>query len=149
MAAAEQFVCKLYEPSSTFPSIQNVFAAQKFRKPRANVDTLPTTKDALDLHIKQANYQTLVWKQYLCTDPILPSPVNRGWKMVDGLLQPHLLQAQPVAANCLPLTVCGCKEAGNRCSTRQCLCRKKEMFCTGACHCARTSWCMNSVDNVE
>ncbi|ROL53159.1 hypothetical protein DPX16_23245 [Anabarilius grahami] len=50
----EQFVCKLYDPKTTSTSIHDVRCAL-FRKVKANVDTLPPTKDALYLHLMRGS----------------------------------------------------------------------------------------------
>ena len=57
------------------------------------------------------------------------------------MLVPQLLTKEPVLARCLELTICGCKESGSQCSTRQCWCRKSGIFCSGACGCACAAWC--------
>ncbi|KAF3835485.1 hypothetical protein F7725_028043 [Dissostichus mawsoni] len=136
------------EEISTSNSIQEVRCAL-FRKLKANVDTLPPTEDALSMHLKRAHYQTKVWKQSLVTHPQLPSPINCGWQMMNGMLVPMLLTKEPVQSTCVQLTVCGCKESGSQCSTRQCLCRRRGLYCSGACGCARAAWCMNSNDIQE
>lgn len=69
LSSAEQFVCKLYDPKTTSTSIHDVRCA-RFRKVKANVDTLPPTQDALPLHLMRAHYQTKVWKQSLVTHPL-------------------------------------------------------------------------------
>ncbi|KAJ4935256.1 hypothetical protein JOQ06_016792 [Pogonophryne albipinna] len=69
--------------------------------------------------------------------------------MMNGMLVPMLLTKEPVQSTCVQLTVCGCKESGSQCSTRQCLCRRRGLYCSGACGCARAAWCMNSNDIQE
>lgn len=140
---AEQFVCKLYDPKSSSESIHEVRCAL-FRKVKANVDTLPPTKDALSLHLMRAHYQTKIWKQSLVSHPQLPSPTSCGWHMTDGVLVPKLLTKEPLQARSLELTTCGCKESGTQCSTRQCRCRRGGMFCCGACGCGSAAWCKNT-----
>jgi len=143
LSSAEQFVCKLYDPKSTSNSIHVVRCAL-FRKVKANVDALPPTRDALSLHIMRAHYQTKVWKQSLVTHPQLPSPINCGWHMKDGMLVPQLLTKEPIQARCLDLMTCGCKESGSQCSTRHCRCRRSGIYCSGACGCACAAWCKNT-----
>ena len=148
ISLAEEFVCKLYDNKTTSKSIQEVCCAL-FRKLKANVDSLPPTEDALSLHIMRAHYQTRIWKQSMVAHPKLPLPINSGWHMVDGVLVPQLLTKEPIQAKCLPLTVCGCKESGSQCNSRHCLCRRRGMFCSGACGCARAAWCKNILDIEE
>ena len=73
---------------------------------------------------------------------------SSGWHMVNDVLVPQLLR-EPVQATYLQLTVCGCKGSGSQCSTRHCLCRKRAMYCSGACGCARAAWCKNTFDTEE
>ena len=147
LSLAEQFVCRLYDLKSTSNSIQDVRCGL-FRKLKANVDSLPPTKEALSMHLMRAHYQTKVWKQSIVSHPQLPSPIDSGWHMVNDVLVPQLLK-EPVQATYLQLTVCGCKESGSQCSTRHCLCRKRGMYCSGACECARAAWCKNTFDTEE
>ena len=141
LSSAEQFVCKLYDPKTTSTLIHEVHCAL-FRKVKANVDTLPPTQDALSLHLMRAHYQTKVWKQSIVTHPQFPSPTSCGWHMKDGMLVPQLLTKEPV--QCLELTICGCRESGSQCSTRQCRCRRSGIFCNGAYGCACAAWCKNT-----
>ena len=147
LSLAEQFVCKLYDSKSTSNSI-HVVRCTMFHKQKANVDTLPP-RDALTLHIKRAHYKTNVWKQSLVTHPELPSPLNSGWHMVDGMLFPRLLPKEHKQARYVELTICGCKETGNKCSTRHYSCHRGGMYCSGAYGCARAAWCLNTIDSEE
>ena len=72
LADAEEFVCKLYQPTTTNTSIHTV-RSSLFRKNKANIDSLPPTKDFLTLHLKMAHYQTRIWKHCLVPNPQLPS----------------------------------------------------------------------------
>jgi len=99
MTSVEHFVCRLYDPNTTGNSIQQI-RCSKFRKLNANIDTLPPTKDALQLHIKRANYQTLVWKQCLNTHPQLPSPLSSGWHI---WLMVKLHQNSSQKSLCIPV----------------------------------------------
>ncbi len=146
MASVEAFVCKLYDPFTASTSIEDV-RCMKFRIMKGNIDNLPPTRGALVFHIQRANYQALTWNQCLKAHPDLPSPTESGWQMDEGKLTPKLLDDPPVEKNSLPLTVCGCKEEGDRCGTRRCLCSKGGLCCTKVCGCERAPWCMNSFDD--
>ncbi|CAH3030229.1 unnamed protein product, partial [Porites evermanni] len=70
LAKSEAFVCKLYNPGTQEVEINKERAAE-FRKSKKDLDALPPTQDALILHIKRANYQTMVWKKALEPCPSL------------------------------------------------------------------------------
>ena len=59
----------------------------------AESHNIPPTKDALNLHIKRANYQTFIWKQALNPNFEIPGPHGKvsddGIKMDDKKTQ-HL-----------------------------------------------------------
>ena len=90
LAKAEAFVCKLYNPGTQEVEINKERAAA-FRKSKKDLDALPPTQDALILHIKRANYQTMVWNKALEPCPSLPKPEDSGWYYSEGLLKPKLM----------------------------------------------------------
>ena len=59
LSDAEAFVCKMYN-KSTDEVLINKERSAAFRKAKKSLDSLPPTKDALHLHIKRANYQTMM-----------------------------------------------------------------------------------------
>ena len=73
LADAEAFVCQLYSKDTGKTSI-NKARSSAFRKAKNKLDTLPSTQDALRLHITRSNYQTLIWKKALEPCPLLPKP---------------------------------------------------------------------------
>ena len=140
---AEEFVCKLYDPTTSLKCIQKL-RSLLFRKVKRKLETLPPTKDALFLHIKRADYQTLVWKKAQQPAPQLPSVEYFGWYLPEsGGLKAWLITTEPVSAACLALTSCGCPPTGRCCETRQCTCTRQALACTGACPC--TEYCRNPV----
>ena len=59
IADAEAFVCQLYHKGTREVEINRERAAA-FRKVKKNIDSLPPTQDALHLHIRRANYQSMI-----------------------------------------------------------------------------------------
>ena len=53
--------------------------AAAFCKSKKDLDALLPTQDALILHTKRANYQTMVWNKALEPCPSLPKPEDSGW----------------------------------------------------------------------
>lgn len=152
-SSVEAFVVKLYKPSSTESSIQ-VLRSAMFRTSKKQLESLPPTKDALQLHIRRAHFQTFVWRNSLVAQPNLPSPLLSGWKTEDDRLVPILMGQDGVPANYLQLTTCGCTEAGQQCRRRQCMCNKAGLKCTSACACAHylgavDDWCKNPHNHTE
>lgn len=62
IADAEAFVCQLYHKGTREVEINKERAAA-FCKVKKNIDSLPPTQDALHLHIRRANYQSMIWKR--------------------------------------------------------------------------------------
>ncbi|CAH3164380.1 unnamed protein product, partial [Porites lobata] len=98
--------------------------AAAFRKSKKDLDALPPTQDALILHTKRANYQTIVWNKALEPCPSLPKPEDSGWYYSEGLLKPKLMTREEVSAACLQLAYCGCSREGGCCVNRRCTCVK-------------------------
>ena len=63
------------------------------------------------LHIKRANYQTMVWNKALKPCPSLPKPEDSGWYYSEGLLKPKLMTREEVLAACLQLAYCPTQQA--------------------------------------
>ena len=140
LAKAEAFVCKLYNPGTQEVEINKERAAA-FRKSKKDLDALPPTQDALILHIKPANYQTMVWNKALEPCPSLPKPEDSGWFYSEGRLKPKLMTREEVSAACLQLAYCGCSREGWCCVNRRCTYVRLSLCCSKACKCS--DWCRN------
>lgn len=78
MPLIERFVVVLYERCSEDEEV-NVARKNLFSKGR-DVENIPPTEDALQLHTLHAVYQAgYIWRQSLQKDPQLPSPNAYGW----------------------------------------------------------------------
>ena len=104
-----------------------------FCQKRQKNDGLPPTTDSLQLHIKRANYQVMVWKRSLQASQQLPTPVGNGWEMDDGCLRPLLMAKDAAPKGLAELTVCKCLKTA--CKTNSCICRANELSCTESCGC--------------
>ena len=63
--------------------------------------SLPPTRDALELHIRRSHYQSLVWKQAFSQYPNLPNPDGMGWiKAGDEKLVPRLMTLDTIPKAC-------------------------------------------------
>ncbi|CAH3146219.1 unnamed protein product [Porites evermanni] len=102
------------------------------RKSKKDLDDLPPTQDALILHIKRANYQTMVWNKALEPCPSLPKPEDSGWYYSEGLMKPKLMTRE-VSAACLQFAYCGCSREGGCCVNLRCTCVQLSLCCSKAC----------------
>ena len=103
-----------------------------FAKKGFSSEKLPPTSDALNMHIKRANYQAHIWKSTTKQYLNMPSPVDAGWTIEEGIVVPMKMTKYPAPEPLLDFTKCSCK---GDCLTRRCKCRKENMTCTDACAC--------------
>ena len=89
---AEKFVCKLYNVRelSSCDNARVLLPMQISRSP------IPPTTDALRFHVQRAHYQSIVWRQAINPQPVLPSPATMGWGIEDGKLSPKLMSLPPI-----------------------------------------------------
>ena len=132
LANVEAFVCKLYVPSTSVRSIQQLRLSQ-FRSSKKSLENLPPTQDALLHHIRRAHFQALVWHQACVADPLLPSPLVCGWMDSNSILKPVLMTQSAAPSQYRKLTSCGCTPSGQQCRTRQCSCTKAKLRCIASC----------------
>ena len=74
----ERFVILMYDRTSTCHDIDK--ARRKIFAKKNNVKHIPSTRAALEQHVKRATYQGgYVWGQLLLASPPLPLPTSWGW----------------------------------------------------------------------
>jgi hypothetical protein len=134
-SAVEQFVCKLY----SIPDQITVNSArlQLFSKAKKDLELLPPTHDALELHVARANEQAKIWLQ-ADRECINIADDCLGWTKQDGIMKPVWTRLPAVPAACLELMTCGCK---SKCRTARCRCFKISLQCTSACECNAVNCC--------
>ena len=141
----ETFVCSLYGQ----PHLTDVNEARYklFCAKGCSSSQLPPCRDALQLHIRRANFQAAVWRMALQATPKLPSPHGHGWVVKDGAsgsdINIEWTTQLPAPEQLLELISCRCKRG---CQSRQCSCLANGLLCTDACQC---SDCTNSKDADE
>ena len=133
LADAEAFVCQLYNKGTEDVLVNKERAT--VRKTRKNLDSLPPTQDALQLHLRRVNHQVLIWKTALQPCPPLPNPDGNGWFYDEGVLKPKLMTQEVISAACLQLAFCGCTRGGNCCANGRCTCVRLALQCSKACKC--------------
>ena len=113
LASIEQFLCGLYgcSPESHNTGV-NTCRYRLFLKARKSLEQLPPTADALQLHVKRANYQAKFWvkaanSEFKATDPI----VTGGWSIKDGVTSPVWMHNPSVPQACMQIVSCGYKKS--------------------------------------
>ena len=133
----DEFVCKLY--NIPLPQKGVDWARHHlFVKGKKSLETLPPTKDALELHIHRANYQAKIWLRADKPDMEIGTPSCEGWIVENDILEPVWSRLPPVPMACLELVSCGCR---TKCRTAACRCAKSGQICIHACGCNAEECC--------
>ena len=127
----ERFVCRMYNCDQV-DTADKVCTTLFFKASKP--EHMPPTSNALRFHLIRSQYQALVWKQTICTDPALRQPQEMGWQLDGELLNPTLLSLDPIPNACHDVTHCTCRTS---CRIFRCSCRKAIIFCTRACVCKK------------
>ena len=145
----KKFVAKCFGQSNTSSSknrrtiwIGKTDGAKKSANP-PTLKSLPPTDEALELNIKRAHFQAIMWKN--CVTGILPAldPLDFGWERDGDSLRPSML---PVGRDVAPeavLQMTRCKCPSSQCTTNRCSCVKAGASCTEFCGCQS---CANQED---
>jgi len=131
----EAFTCLLYAPKASTSQVNNLryhlFCA---KKGEIESHQLPPCKDCLTKHAQRANYQAGIWRRCLESNPQVPSPVGKGWKMEMEENSEHLvihwMDGQPAPAAILDLLACNC---ARKCELAKCTCMANGLKCTDMC----------------
>ena len=146
MENAEKFVIQLSSPKSQLSSI-NYLRADVFHRVQ-NPEKLPPSNDSLTLHLKISSHQIPVWKQATIAKPDVQPPTECGWRYVEsGAIVPVLTSLLSVPKVCPELVTCSCRSL--KCNSIRCTCNKKQMSCSLACVCMRSSQTPNVLVSEE
>ena len=128
----QKFFCLLY--GAPKPEIGvNCAQYQMFIKGKKNLEALPPTLDALQMHTARGNFQAKVWYQFLNTDHSdLKAAECGGWALTDDGLAIMWKTLTSIPESCIQLIVCGCK---TKCKSANCKCVKLNQKCIAACGC--------------
>ena len=145
-AIVERMVCHLYEESDI-----NSAGYKKFCRPKTpEPHQFPPTKDELLQHVKQANYQSLVWKHALNINFELHSPIGHGWQDNEGRLEIVWMECKPAPESMSELITFNCWWA--LCGD-DCQCRILSLECPDLCKCTgnfeNVEYCENEKDDEE
>ena len=89
----ERFVCALY--NDHLCQSVNEHRYKLFCKSKSlQSHQLPPTKEALENHLKRANYQSFIWKHALQTE-VNQSPDGQGWQQKNGQLEIYWTNQAP------------------------------------------------------
>ena len=99
--------------------------------------SLPPTDPVLELNIKRARYQRMIWGSSLQPDPPLSDPREMGWdedtetKTLRPIMMPRGCKTAPDEV--LKSTRCNCESS--HCKTLACSCSMANMPCSEFCGC--------------
>lgn len=127
----ERFVVLMYDKTSESDAV-NVCRKELFARKNRSIENIPPTKNALELHIKRAIYQSVhVWGNSLLSQPTFVSPLEWGWDLDEGIWNPVWITVPQASQICSALVKCACKQG---CKSR-CKCYKACLQCTSLCGC--------------
>ena len=130
----EEFICYLYMALDVKGGVDKA-RADIVRKGKKELNHLPPTSDALQLHALRANYQSKLWlhadKQ--CIKLFAGSPESSGGWLSMGIRLAVAWSTLPAVPKvCLELVACGCL---TKCKSSACKCSNTHQICTLACGC--------------
>ena len=130
----DQFVCKLYSPSTKSNSIADL-RWWMFHKKNCQSEKLPPTMDALEQAIKRAQHQANIWANAIIANPEALNPESFGWKIIDNLFHPVMSTLPPAPEAIVELIKCGCLKS--KCESARCKCVANKLSCCELCSCYR------------
>jgi len=133
VSSVARYLCGLYGCSKEHEPDIDICRYRLFMKARKSLELLPPTTDALELHVKRANYQAKIWINADIANSQGDTPLSSGgWSDQDGVLVPKWTRKPPVPRACAQLVSCGCK---TKCSTARCKCFQSGQTCMFECSC--------------
>ena len=98
-------------------------------------------------HLKRANYQTAIWRRSLQAKPDIPDPVNMGWHIEEGTLEPIWMTSPPAPTAVLQLLSCNCVRS---CKEDECQFARSGLKCTELCRLANcANWKSEAVTEAD
>ena len=141
----EKFICRLYAPSLTVESLDQL-RWKLFSKRQAEGENLPPTQESLKQAIYRAHYQALVWQNDIVPNPTIPPPDNYGWRVEDNMYVPVSSELPAAPDAVVELVKCSCRTS--LCSS-SCSCRRNNLSCTEMCQCEGDPDACNNVYVLE
>ena len=130
--AAKQLVLGMYSGGQSFANLNELSAHLYCSKDVKDLSVLPPTEDAFRHHMLRVQFQVIVWKTALETFPLIPSPLDYGWKeSEEGSLLPIYISSPNLPPDMKKKASCHCTKG--QC-TKRCPCDKAGP-CTVACLC--------------
>ena len=127
----ERFVCCLYGDGRD-SDIDDVRYNFLYRDHRPQ-DSLPPTKDSLDLHTERVNYERAIHKRSLRPSIQAPPPEEHGWIRKDNQLVMNVMTLPAVPDELVLKVTCSC--AKSQCQSARCSCRAAGIPCADFCKC--------------
>ena len=140
MTGAEQYVLNLYKSPQS--SNLNMARLDIFNKGKTELERLPPTQDAFQLHLARANYQANVWYQATTAMMIRSKPEDTvGWSMTEDQKKLNIVWTRipAMSKSTFEIVTCGCTK---KCGNNRCKCVKNNVVCIPACGCCAQN-CLN------
>ena len=125
----QEFVCDIYGHKSTCTNDLR-FKLYCSKQGKLEAKSIPLCLDCLKLHSRRASFQAFVWRQCLVPKPIIPSPLDHGWKMVEDEIAIKWNTIKPAPEEVLALMFCTCSK---KCVAETCPCIGNGLFSTDPC----------------
>ena len=127
---ASSFVCRLYSNDSDYGNDVDLVRLKVFSQKTRDVDRIPPTSDALNLHLKRSVFKASIWTTAHMSRMPVGNPTDHVWKEEDGKLL-SIWTSLPLARDVFHLDVkCSCN---GTCS--MCKCTSVKLKCTRLCKC--------------
>ena len=107
------------------------FVTSLYQKKQKN-EMLPPTFNSLLQHLKQSNYQAIVWRHAFEAMQDLEPPEGHGWVRDEELFASLLVIKAPEPEILFELTASKCKTSA---CLKICCCTSRGLGCTEGCHC--------------
>ena len=128
----QRLVILMYARTSTLTAINDLRVEMYFQRSQ-NIELIPTTQNALLMHVKRAIYQTGIWSKCLDSFQNLPPPQLFGWKLTDdpdAKYEPCWMTQKEASKECREFIKCKCKSICTKCT-----CKNAMLKCTLMCSC--------------
>ena len=151
METGQTFFLSLYSEKKSSTLNEARYNIYRKRKKTPTLKSLPPTDINLNLHVRRAHLQMLLWKAADKCDPpdATRDITNFGWQIEGGLQVMPCISKEPVAPpKLLDVISCSC-QSSKACSRESCSCKSASLSCTEYCVCEAGDDCCNSLTRKE
>lgn len=128
------YTCLLYGDSG---ADVNKLRFKLFVSKSGSSQAMPPCKDALEQHVKRANYVAAVWRSASTQEIKAPSPTENGWTLTDEQYAFKWHSGNVAPPDVLKTVYCACRKS--KCQDGRCSCSSSKLPCTELCQCVDCS----------